>query len=864
MGFCAPFLYMKQSTFLFLLLGFLFAGENGKIAGTITNENNEPLIGVNVILKGTSLGAATDSNGDFFIINIAPGMYDIQLSMIGYQKLEIKDVLVKSDLTSRINAKLPQIVLESETAVEVYADRPIIQRDATSSIQVLSSDDIINMPVENVSDILETQAGFTKDADGKLHVRGGRSKELVYLIDGFLVKDPMGGDFIGNVNQNAIQELTVISGTFNAEYGQAMSGAINIITREGENTFSGRVDISTSDVIDSPYHKKEAFNVAEDGAYSWVDISSKLLTYQQNYIERFSKQPLLPFIEVSNSGQIGVSFSGPLIEGVTFYSSFMSRNNDSHLPHGTHLAQDMLLKVTDHITSKTKLSLQFHSSQSLSQSYSHKWKYLPLNNAHSYKAIERMAISLNQSLGQHLFYTAQAAMQSTWTRIGVRDFVPSDYSRPNTGSRVYFYTSGTNGNYSLNQNNVLQLKSDVTWQINQQHLLKTGFQYFDYTLDIFNEQDPWTDGLNFKEDTTFTPKEFAVYMQDKIEFDYLILNLGLRYDYLDPNAGMWEDVTRFGERIGDILIYAENVDVNPATKISPRIGIGYPLTDRTIFHFSYGHFFQLPSFDAYYTNAMKDLSAALPLVGNPRVEPQKTISFETGIKHEVSPDVAFHLNVWSKDIRGLLSTTQIRYLSTEYILFSNTDYASVKGMDISFEKRMTSWIGGSIKYTYSIAKGNNSNPKAGYFSAYTNEEVPHQEFFLDFDQRHDLAMNIVFKGPKFTGIYGNIVINAGSGLPYTPYVDPAFRVEVNSARKPWTFTADARINKSIAVGSITIDSFVEVTNLTDYENIRYVYARTGKPFDPGGSFLGTSPDSNHNPAHIGPPRAIKVGAFVEW
>ncbi|NQV37134.1 MAG: TonB-dependent receptor [Candidatus Marinimicrobia bacterium] len=848
---------------------FIFAGESGKIAGRISDESNSPLIGVNVIIDGTSLGAATDSNGDYFIINIKPGIYSVRISMIGYQKLEIKDVLVRSDLTSRINASLTQTVIESEEAIEVIASRPMIQRDATSSIQVLSSDEIINMPVENVQDILATQAGFTKDADGDLHVRGGRSKELVYMIDGFVVKDPMGGDFIGNVNQNAIQELTIISGTFNAEYGQAMSGAINIITRDGDDTFSGRLDYSTNDFIQSPYHEQDAFKAVRDSDYVWIDISNKLVNYYQNYINTFSTKPVLPIFDLTINGQISTSAGGPLFfPNTTFYSSIMAENQDSNLPHGGDVTQDIMFKLTNRITDKTKISLQFHSSQKLNQYYSHKWKYLPLNNVHHFKAIERYAFSLNQSLRQNLFYTTQIALQKTWSRTGVRDLLPlpSQYDPPKTGSIVYFYETGTYGTYSLNQTTVLQFKSDLTWQANQRHLIKSGIQYYNYTLDIHNEEDPWVDGVNFYEDTTFTPIEAAFYVQDKVEFDFLVINLGLRWDYLDPNAGMWENVERFAERdplTGNIIL-AKSVDVDPATQFSPRIGIGYPVTDKTIFHFSYGHFFQTASFDALYTNAMKDLSASLPMVGNPRILPQKTISFETGIKHEISPNLALHLNIWSKDIRGLLSTQQMRYLSTEYILFANTDYASVKGFDISVDKRITTFLGGSIKYTYSIAKGNNSNPKAGYFSAYFKEEVPHQEFFLDFDQRHDIAINLIVRGPESSHIHGNIICNVGSGLPYTPYVDPAFRVDVNSARKPWTFSIDARLNKKITVSSFSLDTFIEVTNFTNYENIRYVYSRTGKPFDPGASLLGNTPDSNYNPAHIGPPRAIKIGAFVEW
>ncbi len=858
---------MKTIWITLLFVQFLFAGVNGKIAGIVTDEKGEPLIGANVIVDGTVMGAATNNNGKYYIINIPPGYYDLRFSMIGYQTMVHQDILVKSDLTTRVDVRLTQTVLESDQVVEVIAERLLIQKDATSSIQVMDSEQIINMPVENVQDILATQAGFTTDENGELHVRGGRSRELLYMVDGILVRDPMGGDFVGSVNQNAIQELTVISGTFNAEYGQAMSGVVNIITREGDDHFTGRLDIASDNALESKYHSPGAFPGVDDTQYRWIDLADSLIAYQGNYISTFEKQPFVPFIHLPGKGSYSFSLGGPaLLPNTTFYTTYYYHNRDSYLPHGVDINQDVLAKVTSRISAKMKLSGQLHSSQSLRQGYSHSWKYLPANNAHVYSYSDRLSLSLNHSLSRAMFYTLSVARQWQSSRVGVKDLFPEQYERNLTGELVSFIESGTSGTYSLSQNKITQLRGDLTWQINSQHLVKTGFSYYNYDLGIHNEQDPWVDGVNFYEDTTFAPVEMSLYIQDKIEFDYLIINLGLRWDYLDPNASMWRDVGRFGSRdpVTNEFIPAPLYDVAPATQWSPRVGIAYPVTDKTVFHFSYGHFFQSPTFDALYYNAEKDLTASLPLVGNPRVEPQKTISFETGLKQELAPNLVMEFNIWSKDIRGLLSTLQMRYLSTQYVIYSNTDYSSVKGMDISFNQRLFRGVSGSVRYTYSIAKGNNSNPIAGYFSAYTQEEVPHQEYFLDFDQRHDISVNLYFSSPNRSRFYGNFLFNAASGLPYTPYVDPAFRVDINSARKPWTYSVDTRINRKFEFGALRLTSFLEITNLTNHQNILFVYSRTGKPFDPGASLVGTSPDANHNPAHVGPGREIKLGVFLEW
>jgi hypothetical protein len=106
----------------------------------------------------------------------------------------------------------------------------------------------------------------------------------------------------------------------------------------------------------------------------------------------------------------------------------------------------------------------------------------------------------------------------------------------------------------------------------------------------------------------------------------------------------------------------------------------------------------------------------------------------------------------------------------------------------------------------------------------------------------------------------NLIVRVNSGLPYTPYVDPTVRIDINSGRKPWTSSVDLRAIKTIPFGGVAAAFFIEVTNLFDTENVVFVYSRTGKPFDTGESGLvGSSPDADHNPSYVGPPRIIKLG-----
>ena len=795
--------------------------------------------------------------------------------MIGYKTSIHTDVIIMSDFTTQLDVVMAQSIIEGEE-VQVTAERPLIQRDATSSVKVIDSESIVDMPVNDFKDILVTQAGFTEDASGGIHVRGGRTKEILYMIDGIVVKDPIQGDFSGSVNQNAIQEMTVISGTFNAEYGQAMSSVVNIVTKDGGNELQGKAEFISSDLNSSIYHSPNAFTTVQDSNYQWTNIKEAIFPFLSSNLTSESINPLVPLVDlpISGSGSLNLGGKLPLGNSHFFFSSYYS-SNDSPLPHGFNVNQDVQLKLTTKPSPKMKLSAHAHSSNRLYQNYSHRWKYRPLYQGHTFKVNDRMALTFTHSMRQSLFYTLYFTRQNVSTFSGVMDKSPTDYERPLTDETVYFYDVGNRGSYINNQSLTSSLKYNVTYQANSYHLIKSGFTATSHRLNIHTEEQPWSGGTNFKDDTTFTPIDGSFYIQDKIELDFLIFNLGLRWDYVDPNASMWEDVNRFVEWDSTENVWAPAA-LRPApvqSNWSPRIGLAYPVTDKTVFHFSYGHFFQTPTFDAMTYNAEKDVSSALPLVGNPKVKAQKTIAFETGLKQALGQDLAMEFSIWSKDIRDLLSTVQIRYLSNMYVAYANTDYASVRGFNLLLDKRFSGIFGGSFAYTLSVAKGNNSNPIGGYFSAYEQEEVPHQEFYLNFDQRHDISISTYIRtsaksglslgGLKpFSNLNASLLINAGSGLPYTPYVDPTLRVEVNSARKPWTFTADLRVKKRMAIGLFNFTSFFEIINLTNYENVYYVYSRTGKPFDPGFSGVGTSVDANHNPSHVGRGRHMKAGLSV--
>ena len=223
---------IKYFSLLLIFSIYLHAGTSGKIVGKVTDESDNVLIGCNVIVKGTSLGAATNQNGEYFILNVPPGYYEVSASMIGYGSVTIKELQVIVDLTAKANFRLNTESIEGEEVV-VIAETPTVRLDQTSMAAVIGADDIENLPVSEISDLIELQAGVVKDESGGFHVRGGRSGEVSFWVDGISTTDAYDNSSGLEIENSGVQEIQVISGTFNAEYGQAMSGIVNVVTKDG-------------------------------------------------------------------------------------------------------------------------------------------------------------------------------------------------------------------------------------------------------------------------------------------------------------------------------------------------------------------------------------------------------------------------------------------------------------------------------------------------------------------------------------------------------------------------------------------------------------------------------------------------------
>ncbi|MFQ6091671.1 MAG: carboxypeptidase-like regulatory domain-containing protein, partial [bacterium] len=296
---------------LMLMPGVLFAGVTGKIAGVVKDKDTgDPLPGVNIVIEGTAMGAASDLNGEYFIINIPPGTYTVTASMVGYNSLTQRAVRVSVDLTTPLNFALEPTVIEFE-AVTVTAERPMIQKDMTASTQVYSAEDIENVALDEVQETVTLTAGAVV-AGGDMHIRGGREREVVYMIDGMQVEDPSFGGFDTDVPELSVGEISVVTGGFDAEYGSAQSGLVNLITKEGGAKFSGKLRYKTTlwDA-NSNYHFPN--DPSPGGWYLWgvrMGDGEQLKDYEFSI---GGPEPISTYLLPEIPGEVNFFFSGEVM-----------------------------------------------------------------------------------------------------------------------------------------------------------------------------------------------------------------------------------------------------------------------------------------------------------------------------------------------------------------------------------------------------------------------------------------------------------------------------------------------------------------------------------------------------------------------
>ncbi|MFA6455942.1 MAG: TonB-dependent receptor, partial [Bacteroidota bacterium] len=532
-----------STLFLSITLGIMMlsAQNTGKISGMVTDASTgEILIGANIILEGTRYGAVSDLSGEYVILKVPSGTYTLTASILGYSKAVTSNVRVLNDLTTTINFKLNQSAISQEEVI-ITAETPLIKKDLTATESRVTAEEIQNLPVQSLDQLISLQAGVSKDAGGGIHIRGGRSTEVSYLVNGISVTDDFSRTQALSVETESIQELQVISGTFNAEYGNAMSGVINVVTKTGGSKFRSSIEAWTGDYIST-----------RNGIFWGIDEFSPIANY--NF-----------------QGTV----SGPLLsEDVSYYLSMRRYYNDGYLfgvnaysPQGRTIAADSSFvsmnssnrwsgqatfdwRASDAVT----LKMDILGSKEANRFYSHIFRLNPNGTGRSESRGISIIPKLTYQFSQNTFQEITFAYRFNDNQSRLYDS-PSDsryvHSDSLSVTGYHFRVAGTNLNRFERNTKSIIAKWDLTSQIDKVNLFKMGVEWqsdklFYENINLVPAKDatgrdivpfiPSIEGVTKPNHDLLErhPVKFAAYLQNKIELQNMIINAGLRFELFDP------------------------------------------------------------------------------------------------------------------------------------------------------------------------------------------------------------------------------------------------------------------------------------------------------------------------------------------
>lgn len=878
------------SFFLQLLLSSgLYANSTGKIAGRVVEEGTgEPLPGVNVVIVGTQKGAVTDVDGYYTILNVSPDTYELRASFLGFQSKVVQNVRVTIGQTTTIDFTLSETVIEGEEAV-VIAERPIVRRDLTSSSASISSKELEALPVENFSDVVNLQAGVV---DG--HFRGGRLGEVAYLVDGVPINDAFDNSFAYQVENNSIQEVEVISGTFNAEYGQAQSGVVNIVTKDGDENFEGHISAYTGDYLTtntedfqnigtlSPTHIYDVQGNVSGPVPLFNDklrfFFSGRRTYDQGHL--YGRNIVRPVGQSDDSGQFVE------VDGRQVYVPELG--DSSFVPMNWSEQNTLQLKLTSLFIKGNKLSLNGLYQTDKGQNYNHLYQYNPDGTPTNYGESLTLSLTDSYSFNSKSF----ANLKATYFINRSESYVyedpldpryPRDDAQNFLGGNFSFFRGGAIMDHFNRETRTFVGSLDLTTQVNRRHMIKTGAQVKLHNIELrdFEVKNNSSTGFEPEIPPEGTPDhvyyneqpiELSAFIQDKMEFDYMVVNLGVRFDYFDANSQVPEDYGR--------PAFSPRVETEPNWQLSPRIGIAYPISESGVVHVSYGHFFQIPSFQYLYTNPdyTYDPEVGLGRVfGNPNLKPQQTIAYETGLQQGFNDIVALTATIYYKDIRNLLGTrietidpgVDEPFPLSKYGRYINRDYGQSKGIILALDKRMNQGFSFNINYSLQYASGNASDPEARLLDEQAGVETEKQLVPLDWDRRHQLKASLsllTFQSWVITAL-GEF----GSGLPYTPSIANERIAIENSDRKPGYYSFDMYASKNFDLtNGLNGGVFIRAYNIFDTQNEVQVYNDTGRAFPNLRYYSGQSQGLNtkeeflFRPDFYSAPRRVTIGFNISF
>lgn len=971
---------------LFLALSCLtMAATKGRIKGKIVDATNgEPLIGANVTIIGTSMGAATDIEGEYVILNIEAGVYDLKVSYLGYQTQTLRGIRVNADLTSYQDFSLSSEDISTAT-VEIIAKKPLIKKDATNAVRMATSEDIEALPVRGVNDVIALQAGVVR-TNGDITIRGGRADEVGYYLEGVSINNPMNGGRAVTLSQDAIEEVQVQTGGYTAEFGNANAGIIRTQLKSGGSTFKASFEHITDNITFKS--SDDAFDGEKRLGAHWFGYDETSFSLSGplwgnkikffgnvNYQFRRDADPHA-FPEI-NIGMIGEKTpaeggSGDSLN-LVLNAGPQRGERDQHYTYTGTLTFDfnpILVRLTGTYTDREldvadfpveaiendRKSVDYMTNGSFNLKVTHVLSptmYYELSGGYFHSSFDREDIYLDDNYWAYGDSVANANAGVIFHRSEEDMRQDSRHGRfvgPYSKSIMGFSFAAPGqlvAAHQKNERNNITFKGTFNLSIGKIHSIRLGAEYTRYTMrswgtgaigsqtslaGVFDTQRGLDDNANLSDDelrrkilinrgvnnygydvlgnetdedgllAPHKPVFASAFIQDKIEYEDIILNLGLRYDYIDVDNKQLLDPSRpelsVVKNTGD-LIEEGWVDVPTFSEVSPRIGISFPITDNTVFHAQFGKFVQQSRlsdiYQGYYRSGyeFRQSYAFLNPVGKD-IKPTRTTQYELGFSQQLSDYISLDISGYYKDIKDQTvftkQETAVGSPFPEYYTLTNGDYATTKGLEIVVRMRRNAGLAFNASISFQDARGTGSNPtsNAGIIGAPLDPDnifVPKFVAPLDFNNSVTANFNVDYRFaeeeniPSFLHNFGVSVLGRyNSGHPYTrgrgvPDLegDQRGRIPVeslNASVTPSVFTVDLRVDKTFHIyDKLSANVYVRVLNLFDTKVVENVFLRTGASDDNGyltdPELVGNKIDQ-YGEQFIDVYRAINLGRYEEY
>ena len=546
---------------------------------------------------------------------------------------------VTTDITTEVDFTLNEATLELGE-LTVVAERPLVEADVTESRYVVTAEEIDALPlVRSMDSFVELEAGINVDGTDRVrnayYRAAGNGEVAEYMVDGIRLTTQDGRNWRGNVNPSAIAEITVLAGGLNAEYGNI--GSIQIVTRDGGRDYHGQVHYRFTPGQQQHWGNNAYESAVHRGHLNYGDpVWDKETDNSGRLVHQRSSDDYTDvrghFLEASLSGPIG--------RNAAFFTSTQHDFQPKSLPQPeqrTPFNTNNSYKVTFDASTSMRVrmgGLYSWNKRRVSSSFDARSIFLPETESRwgiQKNSDNMLYASFIQTVSARTFYEVRLSYYAS--KQDTSD-IPTATVDPDLDSDAWFYvTPGTQRRFQLGEQKRLSLRGDLSSQVTRGHFLKAGFNLtrFD-AYSIFDAREDtktrnrrlYYYGKRGQLREGMTPMELTGYIQDKMEFEGLIVNAGLRYErfwgaevplYITQAAPMTQSYTRF-------VKYTPWGKMEPLQWILPRLGVSHPVTDRSKIHFFYGKYHTRPEFGLFFRNRWISAGqASLDKNGNGQIDP---------------------------------------------------------------------------------------------------------------------------------------------------------------------------------------------------------------------------------------------------